>query len=164
MRDRGDKCRYCDECLWRDLPYGCSFPAPGFFGAHSSGGQHWTARSAGSFVTAASPAQRGEVVTVYMTGLGVVAPPVQTGVAPTGPAAVRYCNGTPTATLGDILYAGVTPGYPGLYQINIRISPSAPSGNDNLTIKWSNCWVNAGFPYSIPANDSLSNTVILPVQ
>jgi len=115
-------------------------------------------------VTAASPAQRGEVVTVYMTGLGVVAPPVQTGVAPTGPAAVRYCNGTPTATLGDILYAGVTPGYPGLYQINIRISPSAPSGNDNLTIKWSNCWVNAGFPYSIPANDSLSNTVILPVQ
>jgi len=137
--------------------------APGIFTLADGSGaiQH---ASDFSLVTADHPAQKGEVVVVYMTGLGNVSPPVATGAAATGPAVAQYCYSPPTANLGSVLYAGITPGFPGLYQMNILISPSTPSGANPLTITWVNCWVRFDGTSVVPANDSTSNTVMLPVQ
>src|SRR6202034_715709 len=106
--------------------------APGIF-TLADGSPAIEHSSDGTLVTSSHPAQKGEVVVVYMTGFGGVSPPVQTGTAPTGAAAATYCYSPPTAPLGNILYAGVTPGYPGLYQVNLQVSPSIPSGNNQLT-------------------------------
>jgi hypothetical protein len=62
-------------------------------------------------------------------------------------------------SVGDILYAGVTPGFAGLYQLNVRVSPYLPSGSVDLYINWSDCWFGAP-----PQNYYQSNTVKLPVQ
>ena len=38
----------------------------------------------------------------------------------------------------DVLYAGVSPGYIGLYQINLRVPAGVPSGNQPMVIKIGN--------------------------
>ena len=115
-------------------------------------------------VTSTNPARKGEVVIAYLTGLGAVSPAVPSGTAPSGPAALLY---SPAANLGTILYAGLTPGYPGLYQINLRISPDTPSGSNQLKITWSPGWGTAGLygsPDLAPTNDTTSNSVTIWVQ
>lgn len=99
-----------------------------------------------SLVTPANPAGKGEVVIVYLTGL-------------------RQTCSASSANLGDILYAGATPGFPGLDQINLRISANAPSGNNQLTMKFPACWgIGPEGIATAPANDTTTNTVTLPVQ
>jgi uncharacterized protein (TIGR03437 family) len=117
-------------------------------------------------VTNTNPAKTGETIIVYATGLGAVKPPVATGAAATGPASSTYCRFPPTVNVGDVLYSGSTPGFPGLYQMNVRLSAQLPSGNNSLKITWSDCWMGAGSPFwnPPPANDSVSNAVSLSVQ
>jgi uncharacterized protein (TIGR03437 family) len=66
----------------------------------------------------------GEVIIIYVTGLGPYSPGAQTGVAPSGPAQLEFP--TLTVTIGSsncaVLYAGPTPGFVGLDQINCRTS------------------------------------------
>jgi uncharacterized protein (TIGR03437 family) len=72
-----------------------------------------------ALVTDLNPATAGEIITIYCTGLGAVKPPVLTGVEPTGAAqTVIPVQVSIAGTSADVLYAGVTPGYAGLYQIN----------------------------------------------
>jgi uncharacterized protein (TIGR03437 family) len=73
-----------------------------------------------------------------MTGLGTTAPNYGPGVLPPSAAQV---TGTVSVTLGtlpipagNILYAGVTPGDAGLYQLNIQIPGGTPTGNIPLTV------------------------------
>jgi uncharacterized protein (TIGR03437 family) len=63
-------------------------------------------------VSDASPAAPGELVTVYMTGLG----PIETngGIRP----GFRCLF---NATMADVEYAGAAPGYSGFYQVNVRL-------------------------------------------
>jgi uncharacterized protein (TIGR03437 family) len=42
--------------------------------------------------------------------------------------------GTITLTPADVLYAGVSPGIAGLYQLNIRVPQNAPDGDLPLTL------------------------------
>ncbi|PWU06648.1 MAG: hypothetical protein C5B51_11815 [Terriglobia bacterium] len=75
-------------------------------------------------------------MTVYMTGQGLVSPPVVTGTAAPGdPLSVPMLSAS--ATLGGqpatILFAGLTPGYVGLFQVNLRV-PSLPSGDFPLVV------------------------------
>lgn len=138
--------------------------APGIFTLPDGSGaiQH---ASDFSPVTPEHPAQTGETIIIYATGLGDVSPPVATGVAATGPAIVVPCYSPPTVSVGDVLYAGITPGFPGMYQLNVRISPNALPGDNNLFITWVDCWASIdGYPPEMPANDSTSNKVTLPLQ
>ena len=81
------------------------------------------------------PAFRGEVVTLFATGQGVVDPPLATG-APAPPEPLRRAA-SPAVSIGgaqipaeNILFAGLTPGFAGLLQVNARIPVGTPAGDD----------------------------------
>lgn len=83
-------------------------------------------------VSAASPAARGEVLAVFAAGLGPVQPPVDAGrPAPSSPLSPTTLP--VTATVGGaaapVIFAGLAPGLAGVYQVNLSVPPSAPSGN-----------------------------------
>jgi uncharacterized protein (TIGR03437 family) len=84
------------------------------------------------------PAKAGETVVMYALGLGATNPAVASGVgAPANPLGVasagyRVLFGTPGPFGGGVqvtpLYAGLTPNFVGLYQINVTIPADAPRG------------------------------------
>lgn len=81
----------------------------------------------GSLVTESSPAARGEIVVLWATGLGLVTPAAEPGRLPTRAAWLTdrdrfqvLVNGEPVPR-EHIYYAGVAPGFAGLYQINVRM-------------------------------------------
>jgi uncharacterized protein (TIGR03437 family) len=76
-----------------------------------------------------SPATAGSVVTIYCTGLGPVTPPVASGVGAPGPTSlVNSASLTIGGVNAAIQYAGLTPGSPGLYQVNAVVPPGV-TGN-----------------------------------
>jgi len=87
----------------------------------------------GSLVSPSSPASAGEIVVFYAAGLGRTSPDILTGELVTRAATLLYIsqlqvlfNGVPSDPR-NIYYAGVTPGFAGLYQINIRLPSPLPS-------------------------------------
>ncbi len=84
-----------------------------------------------SLVSSSNPAKPGEYLVMYLVGMGATNPSVPSGQATpsTTPAAV---TNQPTVTVGsqpsNVLFAGLTPGFVGLYQINFQVPPSATSG------------------------------------
>lgn len=85
----------------------------------------------GTIVNLEAPARRGEVVVIYATGLGLTAPPAIPNRLPDGAAPLAradfqvWLNGAAVPAAG-ILYAGISPPYAGLFQINLRIPDDAP--------------------------------------
>jgi uncharacterized protein (TIGR03437 family) len=83
-----------------------------------------------SAVSANAPAQPGETVLLYATGLGAVQTPVSDGGASSSsdatvaPASVMIAGQPAT-----VQYAGLAPGFAGLYQINAVIPSGLPTGN-----------------------------------
>ncbi|MDP8979665.1 MAG: choice-of-anchor D domain-containing protein [Acidobacteriota bacterium] len=83
-------------------------------------------------ITPTSPAAPNEVVVVYATGIGKLSNPPRSGeAAPFNPLSTSV--DLPTITLGGapvtVLFAGLTPGYVGLVQINIQLPSSLPPGS-----------------------------------
>jgi uncharacterized protein (TIGR03437 family) len=110
-----------------------------------------------SLVTPANPAHPGEVIIVYATGLGKVSPVVATGVAPSGPAAVVATCGSSSLVPGTVLYAGLTPGAVGLYQMNVQLPQNLAAGTVAVSIGTPTCTF-------LPAGYLQSNSINLPVQ
>lgn len=84
------------------------------------------------------PAKAGDIVVIYAIGLGQTTPTVATGIAaPSDPLAkvanAKACLGQttpfskPTCVTPD--FAGLAPGYVGLYQINVKIPAGLPTGD-----------------------------------
>jgi uncharacterized protein (TIGR03437 family) len=78
-----------------------------------------------SAIAPGSPAQSGEIIVLYACGLGRTQPNPAPGVIPQSAAVIQrlsdlkvYLGGT-AIDPASILYAGLTPGSPGLYQINL---------------------------------------------
>jgi uncharacterized protein (TIGR03437 family) len=106
---------------------------PGIFATTQDGkGQGVIMDTANRLVDAANPAKVGDVVVVYCTGLGATNPAVRSGeAAPTSPLAKVV---TPvTVTIGGqpatVQFAGLTPGYAGLYQVNVQIPSGVTPGS-----------------------------------
>ena len=64
----------------------------------------------------------GQIAGIPASGVGETALPVSVSI-----------GGVPLAST-DILYAGVTPSYIGLYQINLRVPQGVPSGNQVVIV------------------------------
>jgi adhesin/invasin len=80
-----------------------------------------------------TPAGIGEVIVIYCTGLGAVTPAVKEGSpAPTTPPLSTTVNPV-TVTIGGqsapVAFAGLTPGYAGLYQVNVVVSTGITTGD-----------------------------------
>jgi uncharacterized protein (TIGR03437 family) len=84
-----------------------------------------------------TPAAIGEVVVIYCTGLGAVSPPVPAGQpAPSTPPLAMTVNQA-TVTIGgqpaQVLFSGLTPGAPAVYQIN-AVVPSGITTGDTVPV------------------------------
>jgi uncharacterized protein (TIGR03437 family) len=91
-----------------------------------------------SYVTAASPAKPGEVVIIYLAGMGATNPAVPSGQgAPTSEPLARVVN-APTVTVGGqnaiVEFAGLAPGFVGLYQIDLQVPANAAAGSLPLIV------------------------------
>jgi uncharacterized protein (TIGR03437 family) len=109
-----------------------NFAAPGMFAVGANGvGAGVITHADGSLVTPTSPAKVGETVIAYATGLGSVTPGVADGAAgPSNPLAVVsgidvYIDNV----LGTVSFAGLAPGFVGLYQINVQVPQNAGPGD-----------------------------------
>ena len=92
----------------------------------------------GVLIDGNNPAKRGGSIVIYSNGLGTVDRQPATGEAtpPTPPLA--NTTATPAVTIGSasgqLIFSGLTPGSIGLYQVNIGIPSSAPTGTQTLTL------------------------------
>jgi uncharacterized protein (TIGR03437 family) len=80
-------------------------------------------------VGAGSPASRGEWLVLYVNGLGAVTPDVQSGSVPAGlSSAVNLVSVSVGGVAAEVYFAGLAPGFIGLYQINFKVPETAPVG------------------------------------
>jgi uncharacterized protein (TIGR03437 family) len=90
-----------------------------------------------SLITQASPAQKGEVIVVYCTGLGAVENQPVSGSAASS-TVLSPTLAIPSATVGgapaEIIFSGLAPTFVGLYQVNLRVPALAPSGAPDLVL------------------------------
>jgi uncharacterized protein (TIGR03437 family) len=90
-----------------------------------------------SLVSPANPAQPGETISVYLTGLGDVSPGIADGAAGPAPNYATTSN-TITAHVGGaqatVTYSGLAPGLVALYQINLTIPTGVSAGDTDLDI------------------------------
>jgi uncharacterized protein (TIGR03437 family) len=100
-----------------------------------------------SVVNSSSPAKQGEVVQIYLTGLGDVNPPVADGApAPSNPLTGTttsyevWIGGAFSGVQGTVQFQGLAPGFPGLYQINVQIPTNAPLGDQYVGINTEKCY------------------------
>ena len=97
------------------------------------------ARPDGSVLTAGNPGKPGDYVIFYATGLGQVNPPLSDREIPSGAAKIKLLsdlkitlNGT-ALDARNIAYAGVSPGFGGLYQINVKL-PDTLGANPEVRV------------------------------
>ena len=86
-----------------------------------------------------TPAGAGDVLVVYLTGLGQTNPPLATGqIAARNPLSF---TGTPIVTIGgkpaNLLHSLAVPGFVGLYQIAVVMPAGIPAGNTTLQVSLS---------------------------
>ena len=111
--------------------------APGIFALDWSGtGAGAVEHTNFSVVNAASPASRGEVVLIFLSGLGTVTPTVNDGY-PSNANNLSYTDAKPIFFVGDVqvtpMYSLLQAVYPGLYQVALTI-PASLSATGNVPI------------------------------
>jgi uncharacterized protein (TIGR03437 family) len=86
-----------------------------------------------TLVSPESPARGGEVIVIWATGLGKTITNPNSGQLPPYTSQIVNLDGLKISVGGTVLYAGLTPGSAGLYQINL-ILPSNPGVDPELRI------------------------------
>lgn len=109
--------------------------APAFF--ETSPGVVAALDSNFAVVGSANPARRGQVVQLFANGLGPVAnQPASGDPAPSGPLATTAA--TPVVMIGEeqapVLFSGLAPGFPALYQINVSVPSNLAPGNYPISV------------------------------
>jgi uncharacterized protein (TIGR03437 family) len=107
---------------------------PGIFTIAQDGkGQGAILSAQGRLVDRTAPAAAGETVQVFCTGLGATQPAVRSGdPAPNAEPLARVIP-PPAATIGGqaarVSFAGLAPGFVGLYQVNVEIPAGLTAGS-----------------------------------
>ncbi|MGA2596890.1 MAG: IPT/TIG domain-containing protein [Bryobacteraceae bacterium] len=121
------------------VPSFVNLTAPGVFTIPSGGlGSAAALHADYSLISASSPAQIGETISVYLTGLGAVSPAVADGTP--GPSTPPYSTATNTIDVyvdnvqATTTFVGLAPDLIGLYQINFAIPSGVSNGYVNLDI------------------------------
>jgi uncharacterized protein (TIGR03437 family) len=126
------------------IPLIASMANPGVFTYEAGGGgqakginQDGSPNGDGSIFGSDKPAPTGSVISVYATGLGAVTPAVVAGTAaPSSPLSptVSPVTAYVAGRAATVTFAGLAPGMTGVYQVNIMVPPTAPSGTDRLVL------------------------------
>ena len=105
-----------------------------------------------NLITTQNPAHAGDVVVLYLTGMGGTNPPVPTG-SPAPSATLAVVNFQPQVTIdgapAEVIFAGLSPGSVGLYQIDARVPDGAKAGDLAVVVT---------------QNGASSNVALLPVR
>ena len=113
-------------------------------------GAHLIAQHSADFslVSSSNPAKPGEYLVMYLVGMGATNPSVASG-AQTPSSPLASVTNQPTVTVGSqpatVAFAGLTPGFVGLYQINFQVPASASSGEVEVDVSQN----------GVPANPTL---------
>lgn len=136
-----------------DVPIEITAAAPAFFQLDATNAV--ATQPDGTVITPQNQARPGDIVILYLTGLGAVVPPLDDREVPQTALWIQEfsslqitLNGTPVDP-SDILYAGVAPGFAGLYQVNLHL-PSTVAKNPAIR--------------AVLGKQSSPDGVILPVQ
>ena len=130
--------------------------SPGIFSFPANGISNAAALHADySLVTATKPATQGEIISMYLTGLGGTKPAVADGVAAPGKAPFALIAGGLAIYVGgvqvpanQIYYKGLAPTLAGLYQVNFMI-PNVAAGNIGVAVQ---------------TNEGFTDMVYIPIQ
>jgi len=103
---------------------------------------------------AGQPAKRGtDYIDIFATGLGPVTNQPSSG-APALPSPLSWTTATVTVTIGGVpatpSFAGLAPGWVGLYQVNVQVPANAPVGD--------------AVPVALSVGGAASNQVTIAVQ
>ena len=104
----------------------------------------------GVLVNENNPVSAGDVLIIFGTGLGEVNPPIEDGHPSCEPDGVCLSDGSnlilrsaasnPTVTVGGVqipvFFAGLSPSFAGLYQINATLAEGVPSGDAEVKISF----------------------------
>jgi len=114
-----------------------------------------------NLITTGNPAKRGNYIQLYANGLGPVTNPPGDGVAALA-SPLSETTTAPVVTIGgavvpagDVTFSGLAPGYPALYQVNIKVPTTAQTGNVPITIQIGGVTSPSSTPYG---------PVTIPVQ
>ena len=88
------------------------------------------------------PASIGDTLLIYAIGMGATSPAVATGDPAPGKAPFATLTNTPMVVFGSSIagipatpsFAGLSPGFAGLYQINVQIPEDVPKGMVDVTV------------------------------
>jgi uncharacterized protein (TIGR03437 family) len=109
----------------------------------------------GSLVSASSPAAQGESLVIYLAGMGQVSPAPTLGTGQPAPSApLMRVVGVPLVQFGNTTpiqpdFAGLTPGFVGVYQVNVTVP-------QNLTPQT--------YSLRVSVNGVMSNSQDIPVK
>jgi uncharacterized protein (TIGR03437 family) len=110
--------------------------APALFTVTQNGsGPAAALRADYSAISSANPATVGDAIMLYSTGLGLLSSPLADGAAsPVGMATASAVTVTIGGVNAVVAYAGIAPGYPGLYQINVTVPAGVASGDAAIVV------------------------------
>jgi uncharacterized protein (TIGR03437 family) len=100
-----------------------------------------------AYITESSPAKQGEVVVIYLSGMGATNPAVKSGSPAPGSPPYAEVTAAPTVTLdgqaASVQFAGLVPGLVGLYQVNFQVPINAGTGDQTLIVSQNGVSSNA---------------------
>src|SRR5215472_4707225 len=108
----------------------------------------------GALIAQDAPATAGEIIVIYVAGLGRTSPDTTSGKLVTSAATIVAFSQTKALLNGDpcpqsgLLYVGLAPGFAGLYQINLRLPDTLPV-NPELRIQVGSQISPPGIPLAV---------------
>jgi uncharacterized protein (TIGR03437 family) len=124
-----------DEGFWGNVvTIPLSGTSPGFF---LSGNVAIAQDQNFKLITSSNPAVPGQAIVLYCNGLGPVTNQQPSG-APASGTSISATTTTPVVTIGgqpaQVIFSGLSPGFVGLYQVNVYVPSGLSAGNQPITI------------------------------